>query len=272
MSYPFLKAGSKWELRNRGLNSWKLYQYSCYSVSAVQFGLGTFCSHLLSPLAVSCLWSPRSATEEWWRKCTFIVLHFLYSCIIGDPNFKIHIQKMHSCISDSNGQLWLDLRSHWVLKGNSCRVSFGARTTQARGWEGDLQPQAERPISLTWVLLAETAPSYVNAAVPGPVLCSLPCPRRARGWRPWPNVRDLVLEVSGLNAELGLSLCFTYINPEVLNIFSGFGQFYKKYTFREKLLPLLKKKKKTTLRWTICVTQLYSEINNLSHTYWFSDI
>lgn len=64
---------------------------------------------------------------------------------------------------------------------------------------------------------------------------------------------DLVLEGSGLDAELGqsllgLSLCFTYINPEVLNIFSGFGQFFKKYTFREKLLPLLKKKKKTTLR------------------------
>lgn len=30
---------------------------------------------------------------EWWRKCTFIVLHFLYSCATGDFNLKIHTQK-----------------------------------------------------------------------------------------------------------------------------------------------------------------------------------
>lgn len=71
----------------------------------------------------------------------------------------------------------------------------------------------------------------------------------------------LVLEGSGLDAELGqsllgLSLRFTCINPEVLNIFSGFGQFFKKYSFREK--PLFTTAKKTKDN---------SEMNNMCYSY-----
>lgn len=63
-------------------------------VSGVHFGSLTPPRSLpLILLCPDCGVLSHSAPREWWRKCTLIVLHFLYSCIIGNSNLKIHIQK-----------------------------------------------------------------------------------------------------------------------------------------------------------------------------------
>lgn len=88
---------------------------------------------------------------------------------------------------------------------------------------------------------------------------------------------NLVLKGSGLDAELGqsllgLSLCFTYINPEVLNIFRVWPVFLKSTHLERNLyLPLLKKKKDNSEMNSMCYSYTQRLTVLIIHTD-FSDI
>lgn len=149
-------------------------------VSGVQSGSLTSPSSRL--LSSRCVLSVDSSITLPLRKCTFIVLHFLYSCIIGDSNLKLHVQKyphtsMHQWFQ------WYALPGPQLtlsLKGKiSCRVSFGAREShrpsdekgsRASGW------QLPSPWHEYFLPKPFRVMKCYRSQVPGLVLCSLPCP------------------------------------------------------------------------------------------------
>lgn len=95
----------------------------------------------------------------------FYCAALLYSCITGDSNLKVHIQKYpHISVHQWFYQSALtDLRITLSLKqknSSECPLKQESHTVGQVRREGICSLRPAGPISLTWVFLTETFPSY----------------------------------------------------------------------------------------------------------------
>lgn len=152
-----------------------------------------------------CLWSPQPLCRQGLvGERTCLVLHFFYSCIIGDSSLKFHIRK---CPHTSMHQ-WFEWSVDWtsahtVLKGKLPQQSGPRESHRPSNEKESLQLQSGRSPAWHECFLWTSSPVTANTVGPRSQFCVTCLPRKSQQLKALAECVCPFSEGSGLYAAQG---------------------------------------------------------------------